>query len=118
MDDNIDAAEALAMLLEIHGHRPRVDSRGSTALKGMAEKIPQAMILDIGLPDMDGYELARRIRDLPGGAGTTLIALTGYGKNEDRERSRLAGFDHYLVKPVVINELMTILRMFKFSISV
>lgn len=109
VDDNIDAAEALAMLLEIHGHRPRVDSRGSTALKGMAGEIPQAMILDIGLPDMDGYELARKIRDLPGGAGTTLIALTGYGKNEDRERSKIAGFDHHLVKPVVINELMTIL---------
>ena len=110
VDDNIDAAEALAMLLELHGHRPRVDDRGRTALQQMTSAVPQAMILDIGLPDMDGYELAQKIRAEPAAAGITLIALTGYGKNEDRERSRLAGFDHHLVKPVVIKELMAILN--------
>ncbi|UTF60222.1 PAS domain-containing protein [Gilvimarinus sp. DA14] len=110
VDDNVDAAEALSMLLEVHGHRPRVDDRGHTALKQMQESVPQVMILDIGLPDMDGYELARKIRQASCAAGVTLIALTGYGKSEDRERSKLAGFDHHLVKPVVINELMAILN--------
>ncbi|MDO3380923.1 hybrid sensor histidine kinase/response regulator [Gilvimarinus algae] len=110
VDDNIDAAESLAMLLEVHGHRPRVDSRGDTALKKLVENMPHAMILDIGLPDMDGYELARRIRELTGADEATLIALTGYGKNEDRERSKRAGFDHHLVKPVVIKELIGILN--------
>ncbi|WP_052480777.1 hybrid sensor histidine kinase/response regulator [Gilvimarinus agarilyticus] len=109
VDDNVDAAEALAMLLELHGHRPRVDDRGQTALQQMANAVPQAMILDIGLPDMDGYELARKIRAEPAAAGITLIALTGYGKNEDRELSKRAGFDHHLVKPVVIKDLIAIL---------
>lgn len=110
VDDNVDAGETLAMLLKMHGHRPRVYERGCTALQKMQEVMPQAMVLDIGLPDMDGYELARNIRAEPSAAGVTLIALTGYGRNEDRERSKLAGFDHHLVKPVALKELINILN--------
>ncbi|HEY7773372.1 MAG TPA: PAS domain-containing protein [Marinagarivorans sp.] len=109
VDDNVDAAQALAMLLELQGHRTQVEYRATAALERIAQGAPHAMILDIGLPDMDGYALARKIRAEPLSSGATLIALTGYGQSEDRARSKQAGFDHHLVKPVVTKDLLAIL---------
>lgn len=110
VDDNEDAAQALAMLLEMQGHQAYVDYRGETALARITQTVPHAMILDIGLPDMDGYELASKIRAEPRFSNTTIIALTGYGQSEDRKRSKDVGFDHHLVKPVRVKELLAILN--------
>jgi PAS domain S-box-containing protein len=99
VDDNIDAARSLAMLLEAWGHTVSVEHDGRAALKRAEIETPQIMFLDIGLPDMDGYALARRIRAMPRTAQSVLVALTGYGQAEDRQRSRDAGFDYHLVKP-------------------
>ncbi|MCW8092745.1 hybrid sensor histidine kinase/response regulator [Alteromonas sp. ASW11-130] len=109
VDDNADAAQMLAMLLDLQGHRLRVEYRGLKALKQLEDVMPQVMVIDIGMPEMDGYELAQRIRALPEAAEVTLIALTGYGQCEDIKRSKLAGFDYHLVKPVDIQELSAIL---------
>ena len=99
-DDNTDAAESLAMLLRLQGHDVRVAHDGPTALRLAEADPPQLAFLDIGMPMMDGYEVARRIRASPALAGVVLIALTGWGGEEDRRRTRQAGFDHHLVKPV------------------
>ncbi len=99
VDDNVDAAHSLAMLLEAWGHSVAVAHDGRSALERARAETPHIMLLDIGLPDMDGYALARHLRAASATANTVLIALTGYGKQEDRERSRDAGFDHHLVKP-------------------
>lgn len=109
VDDNIDAAHTLAMLLELQGHQAQVEYDGSAALMHIKRYVPQVMILDIGLPDMDGYELAKRVRASAEAAGTALIALTGYGQSDDRARSSMAGFDYHLVKPVSAQELLTVL---------
>jgi PAS domain S-box-containing protein len=99
VDDNADAANSLAMLLETWGHAVSVEHNAFAALERAKAEAPQIMLLDIGLPDMDGYALARRLRELPQTAQAVLIALTGYGQMEDRRRTRDAGFDHHLVKP-------------------
>lgn len=100
VDDNMDAATLLAELLGAHGHDVRVAYSGPEALDVVHAFCPDAAVLDIGLPVMDGYELARQLRDrLP---GVKLVALTGYGQANDRERSRAAGFHAHLVKPVMI----------------
>lgn len=98
VDDNVDAVETLAALLELQGHRVCTAGDAAGALASAPEFQAHAYILDIGLPGIDGYELARRLRAQDGGA--TFIALTGYGQAQDRERSRQAGFDHHLVKPL------------------
>jgi PAS domain S-box-containing protein len=100
VDDNADVAESLSMLLELLGHRVRVAVDGPSALELARTAVPDVMLIDIGLPGMDGYEVARRVRRDPALGGVALIALTGYGRDEDRERARDAGFDHHLVKPV------------------
>ncbi|MGK4004433.1 PAS domain S-box protein [Sorangium sp. So ce1036] len=100
VDDNADAAESLVMLLEALGHEVRMARDGHEALETVAAFQPELVLLDIGLPGMDGYEVARRLRACPGLAGARLVALTGYGQDEDRRRSREAGFDHHLVKPI------------------
>ena len=100
VDDNKDAAESMSMLLELWGHEVVCAYDGRTALETAANYHPQAVFLDIGLPGMDGYEVAARLRDLPEAAGAVLIAVTGYGQDADRRRSREAGIDHHLVKPV------------------
>jgi PAS domain S-box-containing protein len=110
VDDNVDSVESLAILLEMAGHDARTAHDGPTALETARAFRPRVVLLDIGLPRMDGYEVARRIRQEPGLAGTTLIALTGYGQEEDRRRSREAGFDRHLVKPVDPEELREVLR--------
>src|SRR6202035_1696475 len=100
VDDNVDAAESLAMLLRLWGHEVAVAHDGPGALRAAETQPPEVALLDIGLPGMDGYELARRLRPQPGLERTVLVALTGWGQEEDRRRSQEAGFDHHLVKPV------------------
>jgi PAS domain S-box-containing protein len=100
VDDNVDAADSLAMLLSHAGHETQVAYSGREALERVECFEPQLALLDIGLPEMDGYELASRLRALPRLSRTRLIALTGYGQSEDRKRSQEAGFDDHLVKPV------------------
>jgi signal transduction histidine kinase/ActR/RegA family two-component response regulator len=109
VDDNADAADTLSMYLSTVGHHLRVAYEGHSALALAAEAAPDVLLLDIGLPDVDGYELARRVRALPQAAHATLIALTGYGQDSDRERSIAAGFNHHLTKPVDIAALLRLL---------
>ncbi|HEY1066933.1 MAG TPA: response regulator, partial [Pirellulales bacterium] len=110
VDDNADAAASLAMLLTFCGDDVRTASGGAKALELAREFRPRIVLLDIGLPGMDGYDLARRLREQPGGDGLLLIAITGYGQEEDRRRSVAAGFDHHLIKPVDLNALQEVLR--------
>jgi CheY-like chemotaxis protein len=99
VDDNRDAAVSLSMLLRLQGHEVRVAHDGPTALKTAASFRPEMMFLDIGMPGMDGFEVARRVRTTPGLEATVLTALTGWGQKEDRRRTAEAGFNHHLVKP-------------------
>jgi PAS domain S-box-containing protein len=100
VDDNVDAANSLALLIRLDGHDVRVSHGGQSALEIGERFQPDVIVLDIGLPGMDGYEVARHLRRKPTTAASLLIALTGYGQTEDYRRSREAGFDHHLVKPV------------------
>lgn len=109
VDDNCDAALAMAMLLELEGHTVAVEHDPQQALVTAAEFGPDACLLDIGLPGMDGYELAQQLRASPATSRATLIALTGYGNKYGRETSVSAGFDFYFVKPVRTAELMAVL---------
>jgi signal transduction histidine kinase len=109
VEDNLDAAEALGELLRLWGHQVEMAHDGVAALHGAREGRPDVVLLDIGLPGMDGYEVAGRLRATPGLERVTLIALTGYGQEADRQRSRLAGFDHHLVKPVDLDGLRALL---------
>jgi PAS domain S-box-containing protein len=109
VDDNQDAADSLAMLLQLSGQEVVVAYDATMALASADEFQPTLAFLDIGMPGMDGYELARRLRQRPGVQGAVLVALTGWGRPEDRGRSEQAGFDHHLVKPVDPAELMKLL---------
>ncbi|MFC4930885.1 hybrid sensor histidine kinase/response regulator [Massilia sp. GCM10023247] len=109
VDDNQDAAHMLATLLEVQGHSVSVEYDGRGALQRARRELPQVMLLDIGLPDTDGYALARQLRALPELRGATLVALTGYGQNEDRRLAQEAGFDHHLVKPADLDQVAQIL---------
>jgi len=109
VDDNLDAGQSLAVLLRAHGHTVQVFEDASSTLRAPETEGTEVFILDIGLPDMTGYELARRLRRLPVHGGAVFVALTGYGQERDRELSRQAGFDHHLVKPVDIAKLAQIL---------
>jgi CheY-like chemotaxis protein len=100
VEDNPDAAEALALLLETFGHEIRVVADGEAALEAAKEYKPEAVLLDIGLPGIDGYEVARRMRAEPLFGGARLIAVSGYGLEQDRRRARESGFDGHLVKPL------------------
>jgi signal transduction histidine kinase/ActR/RegA family two-component response regulator len=99
-DDNHDAAQSLALMLSMDGHDVRTAGDGLEALREAEEFHPQLVVLDIGMPKLDGYETARRMRARPWASHTRLFALTGWGQDEDRERARRAGFDQHLVKPV------------------
>jgi CheY-like chemotaxis protein len=107
VDDNVDALELLAEALRASGHEVEVAIDGPTALAVLDRFTPSAMVLDIGLPVMDGCELASRIRARPEHRATMLIALTGYGHAAARERSRAAGFDLHLVKPIDFSRLLS-----------
>lgn len=100
VDDNIDAAESLAQLLELSGHEVRTAGDGSNAMKLAQEFLPEVVFCDLGLPGMSGYDVARELRSLPAGRDIVLAALTGYGQPSDREKTARAGFDAHLVKPV------------------
>ena len=99
-DDNRDAALGLALLLEDSGHEVRTAADGAEALAVCVEFEPSVVILDIGMPVLDGYSVAQRMRELPNGSSLLLIAATGWGKEEDKSRSFAAGFDHHLLKPL------------------
>ena len=109
VDDNRDAAESLAMLLRTTGADVHVAHDGPAALEEFELREPHVVLLDIGMPDMDGYEVARRLREISNPQRVALVALTGWGQDEDRQRVREAGFDHHLVKPVDLASLQTLL---------
>jgi signal transduction histidine kinase len=99
-DDNYDAAQSLALMLGMDGHEVRTASNGLEALELADEFRPQVVLLDIGMPKLDGYETARQLRERPWGRSVLLFALTGWGQEDDKERARQAGFDRHLVKPL------------------
>jgi CheY-like chemotaxis protein len=100
MMDNVDSAETLQMLLTQLGHEVAAVNDGRAAVEAALAFRPNVILLDIGLPGMDGFHLARKLRSLPETSGARLIAVSGYGQDRDREMSRAAGFDLHLVKPV------------------
>jgi len=109
VDDNKDAAETMQLLLEAAGHKVFIAHSAQDALALACKTLPAVLCLDIGLPGMDGYELACQFRRLPATAHSALIALTGYGQTEAKERARSAGFDHFLVKPVKLPDLLEVI---------
>ncbi|HEX8200300.1 MAG TPA: ATP-binding protein, partial [Isosphaeraceae bacterium] len=109
VDDQVDAARSLARLLKGWGHEVHVAHDGPSALDAVEAQGPEVVLLDVGLPGMDGHEVARRLRGRPGD-GLRLVALTGYGQEEDRLRSQAAGFDDHLVKPVDPDDLKVLLE--------
>jgi PAS domain S-box-containing protein len=109
VDDNVDAAATLAMLLEVCGYEVMVENESPRALERALAERPDACLLDIGLPEMDGNELARRLRADPRTRAALLVAVTGYGQEQDRRAALEAGFDHHLVKPVDLDKLAAIL---------
>jgi CheY-like chemotaxis protein len=110
VDDNKDAAESMSMLLEMWGHEVAFAYDGPSALETAQQWQPEAIFLDIGLPGMDGYEVAERLRELPQSKDAVLIAISGYGQEDDRLRSRRAGIDHHLVKPVAPDALRSLIE--------
>jgi len=110
VDDNRDATDSMAMLLGVWGHETRSAHDGPVALGIAAEFQPEVVILDIGLPGMDGYEVARRIHEIPALRNVVLVAMTGYGQEEDRIRSRAAGFARHLLKPADLGTLKSLLE--------
>ena len=100
VDDNEDAANSLALILELGGHETASVYTAVDALQRAAAFRPDVVLLDIGLPGMDGYEVAQKMRELPGLRDIRLVAVTGYGRSDDRLRARDAGFDDHLTKPV------------------
>jgi signal transduction histidine kinase len=109
VDDNVDAAETLHMFLELSGCAARVAHSAAEALNVFDQFRPQVALFDIGLPDMNGYELASRVRQLPGGADVLLIAATGWGQEADKQLAFDAGFDHHLTKPIDFDKLRALL---------
>jgi CheY-like chemotaxis protein len=99
VDDNSEVAECLSLLLETLGHETAVATCGADAIETARRTVPHTMLIDIGMPQISGYELARRLRNEPSLAGIRLIALSGYGQDEDRRRAIEAGFDAHLTKP-------------------
>ncbi len=110
VDDDVDAADSLALLLQMSGYEAYVAYSGTTALQMAVEHRPETVILDLSLPEMDGYELGRRLRQHPQLAAVRLIALTGHGQQEDLDRSRAEGFAAHLVKPVELRQILDLLK--------
>ncbi|HSQ05377.1 MAG TPA: response regulator, partial [Burkholderiales bacterium] len=108
VDDNRDAAESLASLLDILGHKVQTAFSGTEALDIVARACPEILLLDIGMPDIDGHEVARRIRASPLVAQPVIVAVSGWGQAEDKNRTAAAGFNHHLVKPVDLAHLQQI----------
>lgn len=110
VDDNRDAADTLALLLELMGHTTRTAHDGPAALEAAAAFEPDIVLLDIGLPRMNGYEVCRKLREEPWGRSAFVVALTGWGQAEDQRNASEAGFDRHLVKPVEEEVLQKVLR--------
>jgi CheY-like chemotaxis protein len=109
VDDNVDTAESMALLLKASGHDVRTAHDGPTSLEAARDYRPDVVLLDIGLPGLNGFEVAKRMRQQPTLQNIVLVAMTGYGQEADRQRSHEAGFDHHLVKPAEFKELQRIL---------
>ena len=110
VDDSVDATDSLRLLLEMSGHEVRTANDGEAGIAVAAQFRPDVVLMDIGMPKLNGHEAARRIRQQPWGRGMVLVALTGWGREDDRKKSADAGFDHHLVKPVEIDALMKLMR--------
>ncbi len=110
VDDNHDAGDMLAELLSMSGCEVRVARTGQEALQAAEQMVPGLALLDVGLPDLSGYEVARRMREIPSCRAARLVALTGFGRSEDKERAREAGFDAHRVKPVSFDDLLAELK--------
>jgi PAS domain S-box-containing protein len=113
VDDNVDTVLGFTLLLNAHGHEVRTAYNGLEVAEVVTEFQPHVIILDIGLPGANGYQVARQVRGLPGGCDIVLVALTGYGQEADRQTSTAAGFDHHLVKPAKLDQLLRILNEVK-----
>jgi CheY-like chemotaxis protein len=110
VDDNADAADTLAALLSFEGYETHVAHDGPTALARFDEHSPQIVLLDIGMPGMDGYAVVRELRSRPEGRRARIMALTGWGSERDRQRTLEAGFDDHLVKPIEFDQLVHLLH--------
>lgn len=106
VDDNPDITSGMQMLLEILGHQARVAHDGTTALRLAIEFRPDLVLLDLGLPQMDGFEVARELRKQPGGSAIQIIAVSGWGDEASRARSAAAGFDQHWLKPIGLDDLV------------
>jgi CheY-like chemotaxis protein/two-component sensor histidine kinase len=111
VDDNRDSADSLAMLLEITGNKTYMAHDGVEAVEAIEKHQPEVVLLDIGLPRLDGHEVCRRVREQPWGKDIVMIALTGWGQEDDRRRSEEAGFNGHLVKPVDYDKLLELLEV-------
>jgi CheY-like chemotaxis protein len=109
VDDNKDSADSLAMLLEITGNKTYMAHDGVEAVEAIEKHRPEVVLLDIGLPKLDGHEVCRRVREQPWGKDIVVIALTGWGQEDDRRKSEEAGFNGHLVKPVDYDKLLELL---------
>nr|WP_295924321.1 response regulator [uncultured Dyadobacter sp.] len=109
IDDNADAAQTLSMLLKLKGFQVHTRNSGQSGIEAAQELSPRAILLDLGMPGMDGYETCRLIRQQTWGQTVVVIALSGYGQQEDHQRTKEMGFDEHLVKPVDLNELTNLL---------
>jgi len=109
VDDNKDSADSLALLLEITGNKTYMAHDGVEAVEAIEKHRPEVVLLDIGLPKLDGHEVCRRVRKQPWGKDIVVIALTGWGQEDDRRRSEEAGFNGHLVKPVDYDKLLKLL---------
>jgi CheY-like chemotaxis protein len=114
-DDNVDFAESLSMILEVNGHTVTVANDGAKALEAAGGFVPDFAFLDIGLPRINGYDLARKLRSLPALNDCVLVAVTGWGQEDDRRRAREAGFDHHMVKPVEPDQILEVIATFRRS---
>jgi len=110
VDDNVDAADSVAWLLRHQSHDVRTAHDGRSAIEMAAEFRPRVVVLDLGLPKVDGYEVSRRLRDSADTRDALIIAVSGYGQDEDRRRSTEAGFDYHFIKPVDFQTLLGVLR--------
>jgi CheY-like chemotaxis protein len=109
VDDNQDSASSMTLLLQLQGHDVLVANTGAAALALASERHPDVILLDIGMPGMNGYDVARRLRSEPAFSDTLLVAITGYGRASDVQQTHAAGFDHHMVKPVDYDKLQALL---------
>jgi CheY-like chemotaxis protein len=109
VDDNLDGALSLKLFLELLGYSASLAHSGQEALDAIHTEMPQLVFLDIGLPDITGYEVAQKIRSMPGGDAPQIVAITGWGSEEVKQKSRKAGCDLHLTKPIDLNEVENVL---------